>query len=272
MWCDVMLTNVAKFLNSIHVRPPDPQCAVFDFKDDTTTFQLITEKSMEATPGVFWVQLHRLPRFERFQSVTSWAIPRSISQSDSIGNNCCLTNSVLYPSLLIPVLSCSIGPINEIICIKSYEREILLLLLCPAVLPSTVLCLLSVFSVLWAVYRSSLLDYPTVLTLFILCSSIFSTLLQAPVNCWTDFFSFLPWIRHIFLAAKIKINFFVVCGWEFSSFLPRSAVGSGKGGGYTSRSPLLSRSRWKIEGGPTTCHRFSFFGFLKFCECLCSMQ
>ena len=50
-----MLTNVAKSLNSIQIlRPPDPQCAVFDFKDGTTTFQLITEKSLEATPGVFW--------------------------------------------------------------------------------------------------------------------------------------------------------------------------------------------------------------------------
>jgi hypothetical protein len=109
-----MLTIVAKFLNSIQIlRPPDPLCAVFDFKDGTTTFQLITEKSLEATPGVFWVQLHRLPRFERFQSVTSCTIPRSISQSDSIGNNCCLTNSVLYPSLSVAVVSCNRGPINH---------------------------------------------------------------------------------------------------------------------------------------------------------------
>ena len=89
-------------------------------------------------------------------------------------------------------------------------------------------CALPVCCMLCAVSCSTAALSHCTYALFILCSSIFSTLLQAPVNCWTDFFSFLPWIRHIFLAAKIKINFFGVCGREFSK--NSSAVGSGKEG------------------------------------------
>ena len=51
-----MLKIVAKFLNSIQfLRLLDPRCAVFDCKDGATTFQLNTEKSGEAAPGVCWV-------------------------------------------------------------------------------------------------------------------------------------------------------------------------------------------------------------------------
>jgi hypothetical protein len=106
-------------------------------------------------------------------------------------------------------------------------------------------CALPVCCVLCAVSLSSvLLHYPAVLTLCSYCvHPYFSTLLQAPVNCWTDFFSFLPWIRHISLDAKIKINFFGVCGWEFSK--NSSAVGS-KGGTHRGH-PFCPEvdGRWK---------------------------
>ena len=121
------------------------------------------------------VQLHRLPRFERFQSVTSCTIPRSISQSDSIGNYCCLTNSFLYPSLSIPVVSCSRGTINHIISIKSYEIESLLLLLPSVVLWCPLLCSACALCALCCELRaacsalSALLHYPTVLTLCSYC-------------------------------------------------------------------------------------------------------
>lgn len=115
------------------------------------------------------VQLHRLPRFERFQSVTSCTIPRSISQSDSIGKNCCLTNSFQYPSLSIPAVSCSRGPINHIISIKSYGRERVFCCCFPLLCSACVLCALCCEPRAACSALSTLIHYPTVLTLSSFC-------------------------------------------------------------------------------------------------------
>ena len=146
-------------------------------------------------------------------------------------------------------------------------------------------CALPVCCMLCAVSCSTAALSHCTYALFILCSSIFSTLLQAPVNCWTDFFSFLPcgFVTFSWLP-KSKSIFSVCVGGSFRRTVPLS-VQERKVRGYTSRSPLLSRSRWKMEGGPSgpTLKHFltefsitsfrissSFFGFLKFWKCLCS--
>ena len=204
------------------------------------------------------VQLHRLPRFERFQSVTSCTIPRSISQSDSIGNNCCLTNSVLYPSLSAAVLSCKYRSYQYHIYQIIWEREssaAAALLCCPLLCSACALC--SLCCELRAGLLCSLCtpgDYPRVLTLFILCSSIFSSLPQAPVNCWTDFFSFFTVDSSHFLGCQNQNQFFrCVCVGVFEFAKIPLSVQESEGGTHRGH-PFCPEVDGRLKGVQLVLH------------------
>ena len=112
-------------------------------------------------------------------------------------------------------------------------------------------CALPVCCMLCAVSCSTAALSHCTYALFILCSSIFSTLLQAPVNCWTDFFSFLyrGFVTFSWLP-KSKSIFSVCVGKSFRRTVPLSVQereGKGREGGTHRGHPFYPEvdGRWK---------------------------